>query len=195
MLKRSDGFPARRLVTALAIVWATGDRSRGSRQSTGSAPSATPVAAAAAALQPRHRHRRRKRPASSATTPAPPATSLKARRCTRTLHGKAQNARTPAAKTNQSCETCHGPGQAHVDTGDKTKIKRFTAMSPRDVNATCLTLPHQGLARELRGRHARRAQRLVRDLPQRAQPEVRARAAEDGDRRRRPARPATSRRR
>jgi DmsE family decaheme c-type cytochrome len=56
-----------------------------------------------------------------------------------TLHGKAQNTRTPAAKTNQSCETCHGPGQAHVDTGDKTKIKRFTAMSARDVNATCLS--------------------------------------------------------
>ena len=33
----------------------------------------------------------------------------------------------------------HGPGQAHVDTGDKTKIKRFTAMSAKDVNATCLS--------------------------------------------------------
>ena len=27
-----------------------------------------------------------------------------------TLHGKAQNVRTPSAKTNQACETCHGPG-------------------------------------------------------------------------------------
>ena len=45
-----------------------------------------------------------------------------------TLHGKSQNSRTPAARTGQACETCHGPGQAHVDTGDKTKIKRFTAM-------------------------------------------------------------------
>ena len=61
-----------------------------------------------------------------------------------TLHGKAQNTRTPAAKTGQSCETCHGPGQAHVDTGDKAKIKRFNAMSARDVNATCLTCHSKG---------------------------------------------------
>jgi DmsE family decaheme c-type cytochrome len=62
-----------------------------------------------------------------------------------TLHGKAHNARTPAAQTGQSCETCHGPGQAHVDgSGDKTKIKVFTAMSPKDVNATCLTCHSKG---------------------------------------------------
>ncbi|MEO8256477.1 MAG: DmsE family decaheme c-type cytochrome [Acidobacteriota bacterium] len=61
-----------------------------------------------------------------------------------TLHGKAQNARTPAAKTGQACESCHGPGQAHVDTGDKTKIKVFTAMSPKDANSTCLTCHSKG---------------------------------------------------
>ena len=69
----------------------------------------------------------------------PEANSLRA-----TLHGKAQNARTPAARNGQSCETCHGPGQAHVDTGDKTKIKRFTAMSAKDINATCLTCHSKG---------------------------------------------------
>ena len=62
-----------------------------------------------------------------------------------TLHGKAQNARTPAARSGQSCETCHGPGQAHVDgSGDKTKIKRFTAMAPKDINATCLACHSKG---------------------------------------------------
>jgi DmsE family decaheme c-type cytochrome len=62
-----------------------------------------------------------------------------------TLHGKAQNARTPAARSGQSCETCHGPGQAHVDaSGDKTKIRRFTAMAPKDINATCLACHSKG---------------------------------------------------
>jgi DmsE family decaheme c-type cytochrome len=62
-----------------------------------------------------------------------------------TLHGNAHNTRTPAAQTGQSCETCHGPGQAHVDAnGDKTKIKRFTAMSSKDVNATCVTCHTSG---------------------------------------------------
>src|SRR6476646_907930 len=61
-----------------------------------------------------------------------------------TLHGKAQHARTPAARTGQSCETCHGPGQAHAESGDKTMIKRFTAMAAKDVNATCLTCHSKG---------------------------------------------------
>jgi DmsE family decaheme c-type cytochrome len=53
-----------------------------------------------------------------------------------TLHGKARNERTPAA-TGHACETCHGPGQAHV--GDPTKIRRFTAIQPREASAICLT--------------------------------------------------------
>jgi len=61
-----------------------------------------------------------------------------------TLHGKAQNPRTPSAKANQSCETCHGPGREHAESGDKTKIKVFTAMAPKDVNATCLTCHSRG---------------------------------------------------
>lgn len=56
----------------------------------------------------------------------------------KTLHGKAQNPRTPAGSHN-TCETCHGPGQKHVDSGKKADIKVFTAMSPREVSATCLT--------------------------------------------------------
>ena len=31
-----------------------------------------------------------------------------------TMHGRAQHPRTPAA-TGRTCETCHGPGKAHVD--------------------------------------------------------------------------------
>src|SRR5581483_11627320 len=56
-----------------------------------------------------------------------------------TLHGKAIDARTPSGRTGQSCETCHGPGQKHVDSGKKEDIRRFTAMNARDANATCLS--------------------------------------------------------
>jgi DmsE family decaheme c-type cytochrome len=66
-------------------------------------------------------------------------TSLKS-----TLHGKAQNSRTPAAKPNQACETCHGPGKEHAETGDTTKIRSFTALAPRDAAGTCLTCHDRG---------------------------------------------------
>jgi DmsE family decaheme c-type cytochrome len=56
-----------------------------------------------------------------------------------TPHGKAQNVRTPAAKTNMACETCHGPGKEHSETGDKTKIRRPPAMEPREASEICLT--------------------------------------------------------
>jgi len=60
------------------------------------------------------------------------------------LHGKSANPRTPAAKTNQACETCHGPGKEHAESGDKTKIRVFPAMAPHDVTAVCLTCHNRG---------------------------------------------------
>jgi DmsE family decaheme c-type cytochrome len=51
-------------------------------------------------------------------------------------HGRTQNPRTPAA--GKGCESCHGPGQAHVEGGgDKTKIKQLTKISTREANETC----------------------------------------------------------
>ena len=127
MKLRSGGFPATSLVTVLAIVWAVGIAI-----AAGGAPADVTAAA----------------PIASPTLPAIAPTAAPVQQtgfvgdetCTtchdtegkglhQTLHGKAQNVRTPAAKTGQTCETCHGPGQAHVDTGDKTKIKRFASMS------------------------------------------------------------------
>ncbi|MFZ0632550.1 MAG: DmsE family decaheme c-type cytochrome [Acidobacteriaceae bacterium] len=38
-----------------------------------------------------------------------------------------------------TCESCHGPGQAHVEGGgDVTKIRRFDKLSPKEIDETCL---------------------------------------------------------
>ena len=61
-----------------------------------------------------------------------------------TKHGKAQNVRTPAARAGQTCETCHGPGQKHVDSGKKEDIRRFAVLRAADANATCLSCHNKG---------------------------------------------------
>jgi len=44
---------------------------------------------------------------------------------------------TPASA--RGCETCHGPGQPHVDdVGAKGRIKNFKVTTPREVSATCM---------------------------------------------------------
>jgi DmsE family decaheme c-type cytochrome len=59
-------------------------------------------------------------------------------------HGKAANPRTPAAQPNRSCESCHGPGQKHAESGDPSDIRVFRAMAARDASAVCLTCHNRG---------------------------------------------------
>src|SRR5580700_2499438 len=38
-----------------------------------------------------------------------------------------------------TCESCHGPGKAHVDGGgDITRIRHFDKASPQEIDATCM---------------------------------------------------------
>ena len=62
-----------------------------------------------------------------------------------TPHARAADARTPAAA--HGCESCHGPGEEHVNGGgDKSKIRWFTrgGASPVETNETCTTCHNRG---------------------------------------------------
>ena len=63
---------------------------------------------------------------------------------TGTAHGLKSDPHTPAATLG--CESCHGPGKAHVDAdGDPAKIVNdFKKMNPQQASAVCATCHTSG---------------------------------------------------
>jgi DmsE family decaheme c-type cytochrome len=56
-----------------------------------------------------------------------------------TKHGKLEKLESWKGKV-VGCETCHGPGKAHIDAdGDKTKIISFKNKNAKEISETCLT--------------------------------------------------------
>jgi DmsE family decaheme c-type cytochrome len=59
-----------------------------------------------------------------------------------TKHGVTANPRTPAA--TQGCESCHGPGKAHAESGDASLIRRFDKASAVGSSEACLSCHNRG---------------------------------------------------
>ncbi len=97
-----------------------------------------------------------------------------------TKHGMASNPRTPAAQ--HGCESCHGPGQAHVDDDAKGHILKFAQVTPRVSQPDVPDVPQPRQSRRLGGQRARTPQSVVHHLPQRAQSEVGGTAARQAHR-------------
>jgi DmsE family decaheme c-type cytochrome len=138
MWKRSDGIPARLLVTALVLVGVmaigVAAASTGKSDSKTAGPSASDPAAGYVGND------------TCVTCHESEGKSME-----HSLHGKAQDSRTPSAKPGGSCESCHGPGQKHVDSGNKADIRRFNAISAREANETCLSCHNKNAHEQWQG--------------------------------------------
>jgi DmsE family decaheme c-type cytochrome len=132
MLRLSDGFPARAVVTGFVVAWAlaigvAAVSARTPNPSDAGAASGPPAVVAADPAQ-----------AGNFVGDDTCMTCHEGQGLHNSAHGRVQNPRTPAA-AGQTCESCHGPGKEHVDAGDVTKIRNFESMSAREANASCVS--------------------------------------------------------
>jgi len=54
-----------------------------------------------------------------------------------TAHALVSNPRSPVS--THGCESCHGPGKAHAESGDKTQIVNLKTLSPQRASEACAT--------------------------------------------------------
>ena len=99
-----------------------------------------------------------------------------------TPHGNAKNPRSPMSA--HGCESCHGPGQAHVDDDASGHIAKMKELKPGEVESDLPDVSQPRDARCMGRQRARPSQSVVHDVPQRAQSEVARTPArqEDADR-------------
>jgi DmsE family decaheme c-type cytochrome len=90
--------------------------------------------------------------AAESSPPTPPAGYVGAETCAN-CHEDVVTAfrKDPHGKTGREnwagaagCETCHGPGSAHAEEGDKSKIRNPRLLSPTEATGACLTCHERG---------------------------------------------------
>jgi DmsE family decaheme c-type cytochrome len=59
-----------------------------------------------------------------------------------TKHALTLNERTPAS--THGCESCHGPGKAHAESGDPAMIRNPKKMKPQEASQICATCHNRG---------------------------------------------------
>lgn len=54
-------------------------------------------------------------------------------------------------RSEHGCETCHGPGSAHVESGDAAQIRLPSKLKPEESSAICLTCHENGMQANWKG--------------------------------------------